>query len=405
MNTPNNPYSNNDPYGDGSRDNESSNYDSQSHGFPNNGSQDYNPYGVDSDAQHGSRGPEDSPQWNQAHGREQAYGDIPSYGTGEPSENYGGQPYGAESSYWQQPAGGNPAAGALAPGVNMPGGNEPPVKPVAQGPTKVDIGSAFSAAFRSLNSNFASWLGVMLTFFAVLVALIVGAAAILFASGDFDPEFEPNYPGDVPFEDLGSMFATVGAMALLFAVGMFAMQAFMLRGAFEAVDGRVPNYGTFFRVNRWGSLIGVYIVTFLVGLLAMLPGMVLFIAGVSLSANGSEAAAAMIPLGYLVLLLTSIFIMPITATMPLLVFDGRATALEAPVVAWRLVKPQYWTMLVAFILTSIVSSAGAMLFYIGILYTMPLAMLVQVHIYRQLIGGRRVINEAQENPGYYPPQQ
>ena len=43
MNTPNDPYSNNNPYGDGTRDNESSNYDSQSHGFPINGSQDYNP--------------------------------------------------------------------------------------------------------------------------------------------------------------------------------------------------------------------------------------------------------------------------------------------------------------------------------------------------------------------------
>ena len=53
MNTSNDPYSNNDSYCDGSRDNESNNYDSQSHGFPNNGSQDYNPYGFDSDAQHG----------------------------------------------------------------------------------------------------------------------------------------------------------------------------------------------------------------------------------------------------------------------------------------------------------------------------------------------------------------
>lgn len=404
MSNPNDPYSHGDPYGDGARDDESKDYDSQSHNSHSNGPQDYDPYGVDSDAQRRPRGPEDSPHWNQAYGREQAYGEIPTYGTGEPGDSYGGQPYGAASSYWQQQSGENSAAGVLAPGVSMPGGDEPPVKPVAQGPAKVDIGSAFSAAFRSLNSNFASWLGIMLTFFAVLVALIVGAAAILVASGDVDPEFEPNYPGDVPFEDLGSMFATVGAMALLFAVGMFAMQVFMMRGAFEAIDGRVPKYGTFFRVSRWGSLIGVYIVTFLVGLLVMLPGMVLFIAGAALSANGSEAAAAMIPVGYVVLLVMSIFIMPITATMPLLVFDGRATALEAPVVAWRLVKPQYWTMLVAFILTSIVSSAGALLFYIGMLYTMPLAVLIQVHIYRQLIGGRRVVNESQENPGYYPPQ-
>ncbi|WP_297452377.1 hypothetical protein [uncultured Corynebacterium sp.] len=395
MSNPNDPYSNNDSYGGDSGDSESQ----------DNGSQGYNPYNYESDAQSGPRGPEDSPQWNQAYGQEQAYGDLPAYGTGEPSHNYGGQAYGAESSYWQQSAGGNAAAGALAPGVNMPGGDEPPVKPVAQGPAKVDIGNAFSAAFRSLNSNFGSWLGIMLTFFALLVALIVGAAAILFVSGDFDPDFEPNNPGDVPFEDLGSMFATVGAMALLFVVGMFAMQIFMMRGAFEAIDGRVPKYGTFFRVNRWGSLIGVYIVTFLVGLLATLPGLVLFIAGAALSANGSEAAAAMIPVGYLVVLVMSVFMMPITATMPLLVFDGRATALESPVVAWRLVKPQYWTMLVALILTSIVSSAGALLFYIGMLYTVPLAVLVQVHIYRQLIGGRRVVNEVQENPGYYPPQQ
>lgn len=398
MSNPNNPYNNSDPYGGDSQGG-----GHQGNETPNNSSQGYDPYNYESDAQSGPRGPEDSPQWNQNHGAGQAYGTGNSYGSGEPIGNYGQQPYGSGYFNWQQP-GGNVAPGSLAPGVNMPGGDVPPVNPVVQGPTKVNIGDAFSAAFRSLNSNLGSWVGIMLTFFVALVALTVGAGAILFASGNFDPDFEPNYPGDVPFEDIGAMFATLGGIALLFAVGAFAMQVFMLRGAFETVDGRVPKYSTFFRVNRWGSLIGVYVVTFFLSLVVTLPGMALFIAGMVMSANGSESAAALIPVGYLVLLALSFFIMPITAAMPLLVIDGRASALDSPVVAWRLVKPQYWTMLGAYILVSLVSSAGALLFYVGMLYTVPLALIAQVHIYRQLIGGRRVAAAAPQAPGYYPPQ-
>lgn len=419
-NDPNNPNDSNNHNESGGSNNP---YDPYSSGSSGNGNSAYDPYGSNAGSDNSPRGPEDSPQWGQQWNQgndQQAYGGQPyggqqyggqqyggpAYGHGE--QPYGGQPYGnGQPSYgygdWQRNAAG---ADTLAPGVRMPGGDEPPVNPVVQGPTKVSISNAFSTAFRYLNSSLGTWLGGMVLFGGILLAMTIVAVGVLTAQMGFDPNFDPENPPIPTDEQFQTMMTGMIVMILVMVVFMFLMQLFLLRGAFEVIDGRQSTFGAFFKLGRWGSMIGVYIVTFLVELVCVLPGFLLFFGGgVLTGTTGSGGGAVLMVLGYALIIALTVAILPVISTMPLLVMDGQCSALEAPVVAWRAVKPQYWTMLGAYILVSLVSAAGTMLFYIGVLYTMPLAMIVQVHVYRQLVGGRRVVPNMPQAQGYYPPQQ
>nr|WP_162933286.1 hypothetical protein [Corynebacterium lactis] len=280
---------------------------------------------------------------------------------------------------------------APAPGVAMPGGNEPPVNPVVQGPTKVNIGEALSVAITYLNKSLGAWIGAMAIFFVVLVAIVGVTMGVTFATVGADMPADATDPNAAPsFEQISSIFGLMAVIVIVSLVGSFLMQIFMYRGAFEAVDGRVVRFSSFFKVSRWGSLLGAYIVSSVISFIAVLPGVILAVIGAVMTGNESAPGVAILVLGYVLMIGLGIFVQPVVALIPLTVMDGKSTALESPVVAWRLIRPQYWMMLLASVVVSLISSAGALLFYVGMLYTVPLAMIAQVHIYRQILGGRRV---------------
>ena len=285
-------------------------------------------------------------------------------------------------------AGSNSSA---APGVAMPGGEEPPVNPVTEGSTKINIGEALSVAVTYLNRSLGSWIGMTLLLFVAMVIVTVGGGVLAVTS--LGPEnLEGLNSNAVPTaEEVGTLFSVIGFLLVGNLIVSFFMQVLLLRGGFEVVDGRSVAFGSFFKINRWGSLVGVYLVSAILSALAVLPGFVLVIIGATMVGNESAAGVAVLVFGYVVLLALAIFVQPLVSVMPMTVMDGRATALESPVVSWRLIKPQFWMMLLATIVVSIISAAGALLFYVGMIYTIPLAMIMQVHIYRQILGGRRVV--------------
>ncbi|ALA68513.1 hypothetical protein [Corynebacterium lactis] len=273
----------------------------------------------------------------------------------------------------------------------MPGGEEPPVNPVTQGSAKINIGEALSVAVTYLNRSLGSWIGMTLLLFVAMVIVTVGGGVLAVTS--LGPEnLEGLNSNAVPTaEEVGTLFSVIGFLLVGNLIVSFFMQVLLLRGGFEVVDGRSVAFGSFFKINRWGSLVGVYLVSAILSALAVLPGFVLVIIGATMVGNESAAGVAVLVFGYVVLLALAIFVQPLVSVMPMTVMDGRATALESPVVSWRLIKPQFWMMLLATIVVSIISAAGALLFYVGMIYTIPLAMIMQVHIYRQILGGRRVV--------------
>ncbi|WP_162986105.1 hypothetical protein [Corynebacterium xerosis] len=390
------------------------------------GQQGYDPnqYGRDPYGQQGSQGQYgQDPYGQQGYGGYAGQGQQGQYGGNQyGQDSYGQQGYpGDQGSYGQQGfqgyqgyqgqqgyqgyggyAGQGQGQGQFAqqnfgdPGVGVaqPGGDEPPTSPVFSGPAPFNITQPLSTAFKRVNANIGPWLGFsalaivsLVVFFLVFMTVIFGG---LFSSIS---AYDPSDPTSVDPSAAGIGAAFTGILLMypvLFAL-MFVVMVFMYRGAFEEIDGRRPSFGTFFRVNRWGALIGAWLISGLMAVAAQIPGYILMFVGLGTSTQSEGAGGALVLLSYLLLIAGSIAVAPITALIPLLVMDGRAKVLEAPALAWSLVKGRFWSVLGAMLLAGLVGAIGIMLCYVGALYTMPIQMVAYAEIYRQLIGGRRPV--------------
>ncbi|MEJ6019554.1 hypothetical protein [Corynebacterium sp. H113] len=330
-------------------------------------------------------------------------------GYSQSGQNQGGYSQGGygQGSYTEGPGyqGYNPgyAAGAGYPqggmnqtmnpgeGVKQPGGDQPPQIPVMSGETPFSITESIGVGFKRMNANVGTWLGITLVFIAVILLLVGAMVATIFATMPMDPATDT--PAMSPTgEDIGVMMSSISIFYLLLFVFSFFINIFFYRGAFEEVDGRPASFKSFFKVNRWGSLIGVYILTGVVSFVGMLPGLALIaIGGIMMGENGSTPGVILLILGYVIMIALAIVISTITTFMPLLVMDGRSSVMGSPAVAWKIVKPKFFQVLIALILISIVSGIGALALYIGLIYTVPIGLIATVHLYRQLIGGRRPV--------------
>lgn len=68
--------------------------------------------------------------------------------------------------------------------------------------------------------------------------------------------------------------------------------------------------------------------------------------------------------------------------IPLIVDRGYGS-IQALKESWAVVKPQFWTFLGAYVIIQMISGAGAMLCFVGALFTMPLAMACIIAVYRE----------------------
>ncbi|WP_295627012.1 hypothetical protein [uncultured Corynebacterium sp.] len=344
------------------------------------GQYDQNQYGGDQYGQNQyGQGQYGAGQWGEGQ-----YG-AGQYGAGQ----YGGQQFGA--GQWNQQGYSDPG-----PGVAQPGGEVPPSSPVRSGPLPLNMTQPLATGFKRMNANIGPWLGFMAL---AIVSIIVVAFVFMFVilggifSGlsSFDPANPSGGPGAV------GMGAALGAILLMYPVMFligFLVSVFMYRGAFEEIDGRRVEFGTFFRVTRWGSLFGAGILSAVIAFGAMIPGYVVLFLSVGLADSTNGGSAVLVFFAYLLIIAGAIFILPITGMMPMLVMDGRAKALESPAVAWNLVKSRFWSVLGSMVLISLVGSLGIIACYVGALYTMPVSMIAYVELYRQLVGGRRPVPTA-----------
>ncbi|MFL0446188.1 hypothetical protein [Corynebacterium xerosis] len=371
-------------YGQGSQGGWNESQSGQSGESGPHGQQGYDPsqYGQDPYGQQGQYG------GNQYGGNQ--YGQDP-YGQQGYQGNQGYQGYGGYAGQGQffQRNFGDPGVG-----VAQPGGDEPPTSPVFSGPAPFNITQPLSTAFKRVNANIGPWLGLSALAIVSLVVLLLVFMTVIFG-GLFSsiPAYDPSDPTSIDPSAAGIGAAFTGILLMypvLFAL-MFVVMVFMYRGAFEEIDGRRPSFGTFFRVNRWGALIGAWLISGLMAVAAQIPGYILMFVGLGTSTQSEGAGGALVLLSYLLLIAGSIAVAPITALIPLLVMDGRAKVLEAPALAWNLVKGRFWSVLGAMLLAGLVGAIGIMLCYVGALYTMPIQMVAYAEIYRQLIGGRRPV--------------
>lgn len=313
------------------------------------------------------------------------YGQQPNdpYGQ-EPNNPYGQQPnYG----YQQDPHGyqqnqGN-SAGGPGVGVSQPGGELPPTSPVASGPVEYRVTGPISIGFRRLNANFGSWVLFGIAYF------VLGALNTWLST----PEF-PDLDDPAAVQAYSEASAVGSLWTILFAIVTLVLTIFMYRGAFEEIDGRKPAVGDFFRVTRWGSLIGVFLLVILAYVVVMIPGFVLIVVGAMMSLNSAGLGGLLLILGFVALVVLIIAFVPVAATAPLAVLDGRATVTQSFGFVWAAIKPNFWKVVGTMIILALINFVGAMLCGLGLIYTMPLLVIASVAMYRQLIGGRRPLVQA-----------
>ncbi|WP_189023692.1 hypothetical protein [Nocardia rhizosphaerihabitans] len=145
-------------------------------------------------------------------------------------------------------------AAAPAPGVSGTGGGQTPGY-YHTGAQALDIGRSLSYGWERFRTNPGPWLGVT----AVGVLIYLGILAIVQI---FDPT---------------SLF-TVLFLFLMVAVGLWLLQAVMIRGALYETDGYPPAFGSFFRFVNAGNVLLTALLAFAATLLAsslcLLPGLV-----------------------------------------------------------------------------------------------------------------------------------
>lgn len=272
----------------------------------------------------------------------------------------------------------------IGPGVGQPGGELPPTSPVFAGPAPYRAMEPISIAFNRLNANFGAW--VLFGIFSFLITI----AGTWFSSPDM--ALDVNDPAAVDAYVEAS--ATSSFVSFIVVILSMLLTIFLYRGAFEESDGRKPAIGDFFKISRWGSIIGIYVLVFIASFVIVIPGLLLVVAGGAMSISSPGAGVGLMFIGIFVMLAMLLAFVPIATMVPLSVIDGRTTVTKSFGFIWAAVKPVFWKVLGTLIVLALINFAGALLCGLGLIYTMPLYSIAVVVMYRQVIGGRRPVVQA-----------
>jgi len=252
------------------------------------------------------------------------------------------------------------------PPAGPPPGYQPPPPgyygppPGYFGPPRFEIGAAFSWAWKKFGANTGTLLtGGVVTLIAA-IAMYALAVVIVFAVVPH-PTLAMTNPDTGELDRVGRYFATftVGYGALfLLSVPFAVITAGLIRTALRIADGESPGVGSVFSYRNaprimltsfivsLGTLIGIF--------LCYLPGL----------AFGLFAGFTL----YFAL-------------------DHRQGPFMAIKSSFALVKANFGNALVAMLLAGLVATGGAIACIVGMVFTVPFAILVHVYTYRFLSGG------------------
>ncbi|MCX5045287.1 hypothetical protein OG921_19155 [Aldersonia sp. NBC_00410] len=261
------------------------------------------------------------------------YGPPPG-GYGPPPGGYGPPP----GSYGQQP----PQGGGYPP---PPGYGDPyPAAPGGYGAGGFDqgpqfsVGAAIGYGWEKYKNNALVWIGIAL-------AAILIQAVLRFVFNGFSVT-STNF----------SVLSIVGAL-VLFVVGVLIQAAFV-QGALHEVDGRRPNFESFFRWENIGQLV---IASLLVGLATWIGLILCIIPG--------------IVIGFL-LFYTLQF-----------VIDQRQDAVDAMKSSYKLISANVGPLLLLALACIGLNIVGALLCLVGLLVSAPVTLIAVTYAYRVLVRG------------------
>jgi hypothetical protein len=188
-----------------------------------------------------------------------------------------------------------------------------------------------------------------------------------------------------------------GALILLFLLPPLAAGFTIV--ALAQLKGRRWTFGDFFGgFHRYGAILGNVLLTSLIALACMLPGLIAVIAAAPSPAADQAPDQPSPPAGPLftgalifafinLLLATYINLRCTIFSMPL-VIDRGCGPVQAIRGSWALSKGHFWGLLGVVLLLSLINLGGALLCGIGMLFTLPLTQLVLTAGYLLIAGTR-----------------
>lgn len=275
-------------------------------------------------------------------------GGYPPQGTGFPPPGQGGYPPPPPpSGYGMPPAG-------YGGGYPPPGQGYPPVG----GPPSLDIGAAFSWSFNKFTKN-----AVPLIVPTLVYALVIGVlGAIIFGLASLFPADYTSYSG----ADGAGMSLDMGPAAtiilflgliVLFVVGG-AISAAYMAGVLDIANGQPVEFGSFFKPRNIGAVV---IASLLVGIATSIGYVLCIVPGLIVS---------------IFALFTTVFIV-----------DRNLSAIDGIKASIAVAKANFLQVFLTWLIFNVLISIGSFVCYIGLIVTVPLAVLYMVYAYRTLTGG------------------
>lgn len=266
----------------------------------------------------------------------------------------------APGAYPPAPSSGYPPPVAAQPGYPPPGatqpGYAPPGQPAAnsyQSPNQVQVGDAFSYGWNAFTQNAAAILIATLIYVAAFAAVGIALFAILIGTSTTTVTTSYGYS----YESSGAAF---GFATILFGLIMvllsFFLQAGIINGTLAVTRGKKLEVADFFRFPNFGSLI----------LTALLVGLGVAILSITFIGGIIFAFFAQFALYFVV--------------------DKGLSPIDAVKASFNLVYANLTVVILLFVGVYIAEAIGAMLCGIGLLVTMPVALIATAFVYRRLNG-------------------
>jgi len=161
--------------------------------------------------------------------------------------------------------------------------------------------------------------------------------------------------------------------------------------ALAQLKGKRWTFGDFFSgFNYYGPLLGNFWLTLLLALGCMLPGIVVSLI-IWLAANALKVPVLSVVIVPIVLANYAAAIYVVTRAtcfcMPLII-DRNCGALEAMKASWELSRGHFWGLFGTHLVLGIIAGAGILLCFVGVLFTVPFAIMAQVAGYMLIAGSR-----------------
>ena len=257
-----------------------------------------------------------------------------------------------------EPPPGQPPSYPPPPGYGPPPPGYYPPPPGYYGPPRFEIGNAFAWAWAKFKANTATLLTGGVVLLLGMVAVYAIAIVVVFAVVPH-PTLSMIDPQTDELE--GRYFATLGVgYGALFLLGipLAVIGAGVIRTGLRIADGETPGVGSLFSYRNAPRIM---LTSFIVSMVTLIGFILCYVPGL---AFGLFAGFTL----YFVL-------------------DHQQGPIAAIKSSFSLVKANFGNALVAILLAGLVAPAGFIACFLGLIFTVPFAMLLHVYTYRFLSGG------------------